>query len=525
MHTLPSLPDLTPDDRVWRVDWFGECAYPPSVRRYAQPSIAVMVSPLRCDLGDIEALLSPDATDHYHQRLVWLPVSTLPVVAVGDLWQFGQQVVRPSYQSEMFKGLSVTAENTTFVKAGLAIDEDFLLPLGSHPWHRSNTHSYCVAITLDADSRVLVPCVEIIHFYFGSSGNFLQRLFTGPLTAKALWVDKQFNSANRHLHLVLASRLSGMSATDIGRIAESRFAWRAAAGIFASCQRATAERHPAYPYTGFPFEGKSDLAASGIWLPFGLREHATFLVYRLRSCSYPFPFKSMSYEAADRQVRHGAPPAVGPESKLYSQARSRTDSASNIDPSARKSQRTVSFAVPERRFPDLIRKPIWREKLEAMPKSDVFLRGSDGSLERISYGEPNGVGDAAAVDAVEGQNVDEAKLPWFVETGLSVIAADPKYAGAEVRRRPVCRPGTTALAFSLPMVIDEHGEIDGIFLFTASDGGVRARRGCFVEVVGEIGPSRHLLIVEGRMRSIKPDIRIAARLDADDGVLIGWLTD
>jgi len=47
MDALPGFPSLTPDDRVWRLDWFGECAYPGSVRHYAQPSIKVVPSPLR----------------------------------------------------------------------------------------------------------------------------------------------------------------------------------------------------------------------------------------------------------------------------------------------------------------------------------------------------------------------------------------------------------------------------------------------------------------------------------------------
>lgn len=155
------------------------------------------------------------------------------------------------------------------MKAGLAIDEHFLLPLGQHPWHRNHTQSYCVAVTLADGRRLLVPCVELIRFYFGSSSNLLQRLFTGPLRPEMLWTSKRADTENRHLHLVLANRLSGTSAADIGRIAESGLAWRAAAGIHASCQKATAQRHPAYPYTGFPFEGTTDLVASGIWLPFG----------------------------------------------------------------------------------------------------------------------------------------------------------------------------------------------------------------------------------------------------------------
>lgn len=51
------LPHVTPDDRFWRVDWFGESAYTASVHRYTQPSIKVVLSPLRGGLNDNDLLL------------------------------------------------------------------------------------------------------------------------------------------------------------------------------------------------------------------------------------------------------------------------------------------------------------------------------------------------------------------------------------------------------------------------------------------------------------------------------------
>uniref|UniRef100_UPI0035B488CB hypothetical protein n=1 Tax=Thauera aminoaromatica TaxID=164330 RepID=UPI0035B488CB len=45
-----------------------------------------------------------------------------------------------------------------------------------------------------------------------------------------------------------------------------RLAWRSAAGIHISCQKAAASGQVAYPYTGFPFEGETNLAVTGVWL-------------------------------------------------------------------------------------------------------------------------------------------------------------------------------------------------------------------------------------------------------------------
>lgn len=520
MDTLPSFPALTPDVQIWRLDWFGECAYPGSVRRYAQPSIRVSLSSLRCDPSDHVALISPDGTDHQHQHETWVPTAALPMLAIGDLWQNGHPIGSPDYQVESFKNLHINSDSASFVKAGLAIEEHFLLPLSHHPWHRLYTQSYCVALTLDEQRRLLVPCIELIRFYFGSSSNFLQKLFTEHLTPEALWSSKHLNPSNRHLHLVLANHLSGASATDIGRIAESKLAWRAAAGIYTSCQKASATGHPAYPYTGFPFEGTTDLEASGIWLPFGAQERATFLVYRLRSCSHPFPFQSLSYEAGDRKVRHAASSGDRKTKTEHASSSSTTHpktAVAETDPGSKKAQRTGSFKTP-RRFPDLVRKQVWREKIETMPNADVFLLDGDGHLEQIAFGSSSGSSRTPGMDIFQdtGDEHDkpgETTLPWFVRAGLRDIAANPGFASPESINKVVCPTGLTNPVFSLPMVIDENGVITDYQLFLKADGGTRQRRGCFVEIVRSKADQSYLLVLEGGSRLQRPTLMPTERVD------------
>lgn len=520
MNSLPSLPNLTPDDGVWRLDWFGECAYPGSVRRYAQPSIKVVLSALRGDPADHSALLSPDRTDHQHPHEAWAPIAALPMLAIGDLWQHGRQIASPDYLVESFKGLAINPDTASFVKAGLAIEEHFLLPLSSHPWHRLHTQSYCVAVDLDARRRLLVPCVELIRFYFGSSSNFLQRLFTVPLAQENLWSSKRFNPANRHLHLVLANRLSGLSASDIGRIAENKFAWRAAAGIYASCQKASTLGHPAYPYTGFPFEGATDLVASGVWLPFGEQDHATFLVYRLRSCSYPFPFQSLSYEAGDRKVLHNSSDDASASARKFQRSRDpfqKSESAAT-DADAGRTQRRAIF-VSQRRFPDLARKQVWREKIEAMPNADVFLRHADGRLEQVAFGESTRSSTTPGIDVsqMDAASLErkEVPLPWFVQMGLKAIDTAP---GMQVK--VVCPVGKLVQVFSLPVVISEDGEIASKLLFIGLDGGTRQRRACFVEVTDRNAFRQCMLILEGSATSVRPEVVVADRADLKLAILL-----
>src|SRR3989338_4313112 len=132
------IPDLTPDTRPWRVDWFGEVAYSPSGQRRTQPVYRVLISPV---LGDLS---SPNiVTDDGDQREAWLSIGTLPMVSMGDIWQDGERIAQPSYQHESF-GIHIANSSTNIIKTGLSLGEYFLLPLNEHRWHRGATQSYCV---------------------------------------------------------------------------------------------------------------------------------------------------------------------------------------------------------------------------------------------------------------------------------------------------------------------------------------------------------------------------------------------
>jgi hypothetical protein len=146
--------------------WIGSVSVAPySVRRYAQPSIKAAISPLCCPPDDAEALLTPNYTDCACQREVWVPIAVLPLLAIGDLWQDGRLVASPDYEVGTFNGLRIEPDTTDFVKAGLAIDEKFLIPLNAHPWHRPHTQAYCVLVECGDDRRLLVPCVEVIRLF------------------------------------------------------------------------------------------------------------------------------------------------------------------------------------------------------------------------------------------------------------------------------------------------------------------------------------------------------------------------
>lgn len=512
---MPAFLSMPPDGRIWRIDWFGECAYPGSVRRYAQPSIKVAISPLKSSEGSLDRLLLPDCTELEEQREFWAPIAALPMLAIGDLWQNGQQLTSPGYQTEAFKALTVTPDSAAIVKAGLPLEEHYLLPWSHHPWHRGHTNSYCVAVALDKQRRLLIPCVELIRFYFGSSSVFLQRLFTGPLEPEKFWTQQKFNTSTRHLHLALAKGLSGLSAPDIGRIAQSKAAMRSAAGIYASCLKAIAENRPIYPYTSFPFQGATDLVASGRWLPFGEQENATFLVYRLRSCAHPFPFRSLSYATGNRKTAAASAEKSATDSRPVVSASSKQSktAVAETDPGVDAAHRTKSIST-KHRFPDLVRKSIWRKKEEEMPPVEVFRRKAGGTLQQVGLGESDHHADTPSLDVLQQDDIDLATqlplLPRFVQQGIRMLNnGGPK----EIVRRVVPPAGSNHPVFCLPVVVDDDGVIDEDLLFTEEDGHTRQRRGCFVELALELSYVGYLVILEGHEPTEPASVRYAAELE------------
>lgn len=247
-NNLPTVSVFPQDGKFWRIDWFGELAFPNRAIRRTQPSLLIHLSrvldPNFSD--DPSKLLSPDSTAPARfQRKVWVSVGTLPVLRIGDIWRDGKLAAAPEYQLEQFPNLRIDDATVHLVKAGLNLDDKgFLIPLSEHPWHLQCTHSYCVMVELGDGRRIIIPCIELIRFYFGSSSNLLTKLFLPPLQRKSLYGHARFDNATRCLVLHLAEKISGASAADIGRLHLNPVAWRAAVHVGTSALKTSLANLP-----------------------------------------------------------------------------------------------------------------------------------------------------------------------------------------------------------------------------------------------------------------------------------------
>ncbi len=210
-------------------------------------------------------------------------------------------------------------------------------------------------------------------FYFGSSSKLLRKLFTPPLTRKALTAKPPaYGYLGDATDIVLAEGMSKASAADIARIVMDDVAWREAYSIGHSLlltgANGVTRRNP---FCNFPFKGVTRLQASGRWLPFGGQANQTFIVYSLRSCTAPFPFKALRYSVKNGRTadRRNEVPTnedgntqlgrVGPSVRVGSQL-------SDQDPSSTLAPKTIF--VRGDKFPDLHDKPV-RQRATLLPTS------------------------------------------------------------------------------------------------------------------------------------------------------------
>lgn len=508
-----SIPNLTPDARPWRVDWFGEVAYPSNGQRRSQPFYRVLLSPV---IGDLS--FPNIVTDDGDQREAWLSIGTLPMVSMGDIWQNGEKIALPNYQQESF-GIYIAHSSANIIKAGMSLDEHFVLPLNEHRWHRGATQSYCVCISMKDGKRLIVPCMELIRFYFGTSSNVLHKLFTGLLREEMLWREKSFDPATGHLHIKLASRISGASASDIGRIALSKEAWRSAAGIYASCVAATTQKRIAYPYTGFPFAGRTTLQVSGRWLSFAGEPDSTFVVYRLQSCSHRFPFETLSYEVDALKAHRDAQKQGNVEGTkgdgVWARSGAGKPTASDLDPDVKKSGAT-RMTFGQSKFPDLNHKSVWLEKIDTTGTSGIFIKHADGSVEQVAFGEAGHGGqgretDLVHADAERGHEPSKFKLPGFVTLGIKMATAAAPTLGNEAFAKVVIVPGCSEPVFPLPRIVDEDGVIDPITNCCNADQTIRQRRACFLRIEDMAGELFQLVVVIEAQKLAKPPVMKAVR--------------
>jgi hypothetical protein len=506
--SLISISSFPNDQFQWRVDWLGDIAFPDRTARRKQPSVFVHLSKVlnATFANDLEAQLSAiSTTQARYQRKVWVSVGTLPLLRVGDVWRNAALEFQPDYELETFENLQIDRDRTSLIKAGLNIDDKgYLLPIAEHPWHMQCTQSYCVMVNLPNDKKLIIPCMELIRFYFGSSSSLLSKLFMPALNRQMLYSNSHFNQFSGKLNLDLATDISGASAADIGRLRLDHQAWLAALQIGTSCLAASTTGQQAYPKTFFPFEGQTTLIASGKWLSFGDKPRSTFVVYNLRSCSHPFPFKTLRYETHSSRPKppvksstQAHMPATDDVYRPRGAADARGQGLAEQDASDTLAPKTKKVRF-ESKFPDLKRKTIWKSL--TLTGESNNLPGSNPKIppvQHASVGDPGSSRRVRPIELVVLQDGGRKPIPEFLRATITDVSS---LTGFDIELLSASEDDGWTVPVTL--LSDEDGEIDARLFFELADGIQQFRRACVLAFKKD---SEHLcaVVIEADVPHVK----------------------
>ena len=411
---------------TWRVDWFGSVDYADRTKYSQHPSVEVFLSkvkPINPNRPFRDLYVRMGAVDSPEQVRRVVSVGTLVLLRVGSLWQNRRYIGDEEAVTEDFDNVCVDAPNLTFVKAGERDNSGFLYPISEHPWHMQSTASYCVHIKISNELGLVIPCFEILRFYFGSSASFLSKLFKPALRREDLYVPSKTHVKPEHAsRILLADGISSASGIDIARIAGNSMAWRSAVNIGKSILRATEKGR--FVRLGFPFTGNTKLKAKGKWLTSNLGIKRTFAVYQLLQCGHPLPFKSLNHKASGASASDVSQSKFG-SSQFNSKQIAALKSDQTSEPSTLVEQDPGKLSAKHyefygaRRFIDLENKKV-RGEINTKNTSDPnHLKNA--SINKIAIGEMGSAPGIRPIDVIEA-NIKFETAPQFLHLLLNALS-------------------------------------------------------------------------------------------------------
>lgn len=301
--------------RSWRgflrVDWYG------AVRRIGSglTGVELVLSPVDLPDGRSTVPLVPAAGPQI-LRLATLEVFSR--AAIGNA--FGPATISVSasnlvdYETPL---LDLSPGTTRLVSTREALDDQsghLEYPVGGQ------VHGWCLVVADDAtDTRIVLPAMEILRFYYGASTTLLSALLSLDLDAALEQVVDMRGSRELQGHMSCARLrpyVSECAARVIASLLTAEAARTSARQLFPSLissYRLTGAAHPkAYP----PISGLARFRLGGIWI--GPPERRRFLGLEIREGSLAPPAKAIRLYSA----RRSAPPGQSISASRERQERS-----------------------------------------------------------------------------------------------------------------------------------------------------------------------------------------------------------
>lgn len=444
---IPPIREFPKDGRIWRIDWLG------AVERAAPEAlIEVFLSSVR------DGIRWPREQKHFDRDTVraQVGVGQLPFLAIGSLWRDRSRLDQSAGFSVHLRDIRIDAKCVRLVDAGTKLEVDrWLIPPFEHRLPKSTFRSLCLAIEYNGDPYgILLPVAEAIRFYYAVSTDLAHVVFNGALQLdRNSVIDISFSGMLRDTEQMVLRLRQWLADDDgwiIGRMIADPLAEAGVARIYDSLMRNSANSRAAYPECSLPFEGTTAWHARGVSFAVEGQQARRWLIFELRSCSAPFPFRELEI------VRDNDGRRADPETDLAEEEKQLTWSgpvkSASVTPGTelQSSESPEAGIVPVKiplageRFGDLVGKAIIKSvKDQCRYKSDSFrtavIAGALGT--GIESSATTGVAPARAKWNHEVDVARRKGLPASFETLMQVVEA----LNATPCVTATIRPGTSGV--------------------------------------------------------------------------------
>ncbi len=493
MNTSPKyFPALKPLKGPHRIEWFGQ------IYQGTATSIALVFSPWGTDPATGELRSNPA-----ERSTLLMPAPFLNLFRIGDIWEDGRFTGQRDISTRETFHLDVREGSAKIMPAGAPLGEDsgphaeYPLPFAVFGAHRDHTHAYCARIEIDPNTMLVIPCMELVRFYFGASGSFLKRLFSGAFALDKLFFRKRRGANSSVVNIDLADDLPGSAAATVARIAFDTQARNAAAWIVNSGTSASANKKRYYPKTTFPFYGETDLTVDGRWIEQNGRR--VFLAEQIKCCTHPFPFDTLFYTTRKSPLNSKRDSASPKQDSGTAADESVTGNVEHQLEEGLVSSTLQPIGIPveaeiDEPFPDLASKKIRRSKSDAergyfRPSADIQpelatgreTTSVDTRAAEVMQEMEEDIFDEAFIEELPTQAVEAFKEAFgaFRSAGsrhyrlmppIPIDPSDPMRPGPFVRGSDVCSGGGRQLDRVWCAVITSRDNPVGLTLVLVRDG-------------------------------------------------------
>lgn len=295
------------DNRLWKIDWFGDLLPNPNAR--SEPLIELFIVPFKGIKTSNEILKRKDSYDHEQTRKINVGLSLLPFLHLGTFWKNGFQHRAIFNERLNFKNLQISEETTCIINA-----EDFASVDKWKIYFPSienclQTNFLQIDYPESDKGKLLIPCYEIIRFYFAGSSHLTRRIFTGGIRANpnALFDESQtsIDETTGNARIILRPQLLGTDRYAVARLAFSKTANDSAWDIYSGVVKNIAHNNRRIVEATFPFVGGTNLQTHGKW--FKKDDVWHFLVHFIGKCSYPLPWRQLAWGIEGERETTAAP--------------------------------------------------------------------------------------------------------------------------------------------------------------------------------------------------------------------------